>query len=78
MPASELARLLGISIPHLWACHSSGTLGPQPVAFGRAKRWYLAEVHAWLAAGAPRRDQWDAPELAVSPVELARSESCRD
>jgi hypothetical protein len=39
LPAADVAKLMGISERHLWACHSSGKLGPRPIARGRAKRW---------------------------------------
>jgi hypothetical protein len=38
--------------------HSTGRLGPLPVAFGRAKRWRADALRAWLAAGAPCRNKW--------------------
>jgi excisionase family DNA binding protein len=62
LTADEAADLLGISVRHLWACLASGRLGPQPIAFGRAKRWRKEELLAWIAAGAPPRDQWLARE----------------
>ncbi len=34
LPAADVAKLLGISERHLWACHSSGKLSPRPIAFG--------------------------------------------
>jgi predicted DNA-binding transcriptional regulator AlpA len=55
-----VAKLLGISERHLWACHSSGKLGPRPIALGRAKRWRVDELRRWLDAGAPSRDRWEA------------------
>jgi predicted DNA-binding transcriptional regulator AlpA len=60
LTAAEVAKLLGISTRHLWACHASGKLGPRPVSLGRSKRWRLAEVQDWLEAGAPNREQWEA------------------
>jgi len=59
LSAAEVAKLLGISERHLWACHASGKLGPRPIALGRSKRWRVDELHAWVAAGAPARDRWD-------------------
>jgi len=69
--AAEVAKLLGISERHLWACHADGRLGPRPLAFGRAKRWRVAEIHAWVAAGAPARDRWDAIQ-AETPAAPAK------
>ncbi len=59
LPAAEVAKLLGISQRHLWALNSSGRL-PRPVRFGRAVRWPVEELRAWLAAGAPERSRWEA------------------
>ena len=59
LTAPELAKLLDISVRHLWACHASGSLGPRPIALGRSKRWRISELRAWLEAGAPPRDEWD-------------------
>ena len=59
LPAAEVAKLLGISQRHLWALNSSGRL-PRPLRFGRAVRWPVEELRAWLAAGAPQRSRWEA------------------
>ncbi len=65
IPAAELAERLNVSERHLWGMLKSGRLGPQPLALGRAKRWPVAEIEAWLAAGAPDRAVWQA--LRESP-----------
>lgn len=57
--AAEFAKLLDISERHLWAQHAAGKI-PRPLRFGRAVRWNRAELQAWLDAGAPARDQWEA------------------
>ncbi|GAG12676.1 unnamed protein product, partial [marine sediment metagenome] len=31
----------------------------RPVHFGRAVRWPVEELKAWLAAGAPERSKWE-------------------
>ncbi len=59
LPAAEVAKLLGISERHLWALNSSGRL-PRPIRFGRAVRWPVDELRAWLAAGAPERSRWES------------------
>lgn len=60
MSAAILAKRLAVSERHLWAMHADGRLGPLPLSLGRAKRWSIAEIEAWLAAGAPPRTQWQA------------------
>jgi predicted DNA-binding transcriptional regulator AlpA len=60
LPAAEVAKLLEISERHLWAMHATGRLGPQPIRLGRATRWPVEELRAWLAAGAPCREAWEA------------------
>ena len=59
LPAAEVAKLLGISQRHLWSLNSSGRL-PNPLRLGRSARWFLPELRAWLAAGAPERSKWEA------------------
>ena len=59
LPAAEVAKLLGISERHVWALNSSGRL-PRPVRLGRAVRWNLAELCAWLDANCPERSRWEA------------------
>ncbi len=59
LAAADVAKLLGISERHLWALHSSGRV-PRPIRLGRAVRWNAAELSAWLDAGAPERDKWEA------------------
>ena len=61
--AARLAKLLAVSERHVWAMDATGRLGPRPFRLGRAVRWRLAEVEAWIAAGAPPRDRW----LAMQP-----------
>lgn len=55
---ADVARMLGISGRHLQDMDDEGLLGPEPIYFGRAKRWLLEELRAWLMAGAPNRQEW--------------------
>ncbi len=59
LPAAAVAKLLGISLRHLWKLSASGRL-PAPIRLGRSVRWRLDELRAWLNAGCPARDQWEA------------------
>ena len=63
LPAREAAALLGISPRHLWALNASARL-PMPVRLGRSVRWIRAELEAWLEAGAPARDRWEATKTS--------------
>jgi predicted DNA-binding transcriptional regulator AlpA len=56
---AEVAKLLHISRRHVANLDASGRL-PRALRFGRAKRWILPELRAWMAAGAPSRDRWEA------------------
>lgn len=57
LSAAEVAKLLGVSVRHVWTLYASGRL-PQPVRLGRATRWHRTEIEAWMAAGAPSADRW--------------------
>ena len=59
LPAADVAKLLGISQRHLHTLNASGRL-PRPIRFGRSVRWIHFELCAWLSAGAPARDKWEA------------------
>jgi predicted DNA-binding transcriptional regulator AlpA len=56
--AAGVAKLLGVSMAHLFALKSSGRFGPQPIRFGRSIRYRVDELKAWLAAGAPSLERW--------------------
>lgn len=57
---SELARMLGISSRHLWNLDKTAKIGPAPIKLGKSRRWNLADVRAWLDAGAPGRAEWES------------------
>jgi excisionase family DNA binding protein len=54
-----VAVLLGVSRSFVRKLHDSSRL-PRPVRLGRAVRWRRAELFAWLQAGCPSRDRWEA------------------
>jgi predicted DNA-binding transcriptional regulator AlpA len=57
--ARDAARLLGICRAQLYRLHSSGRM-PRPVYLGgRAPRWCVEELRAWLDAGCPDRQTWE-------------------
>lgn len=55
----EVAALLAISARQVWKLNTTGRL-PMPVRLGRSVRWRRVELQAWLAAGCPSRDAWEA------------------
>ena len=59
LTAEQVAQVMGISRSHVWRLHSSGHL-PCPVRLGRAVRWDRKTLEAWLEAGGPPRDRWEA------------------
>lgn len=55
--AIRAAKLCGVSrSTWLELCRSGRA--PQGVKLGRCRRWILAELMAWLGAGAPPRHKW--------------------
>lgn len=57
LTAADLANILRTSVRSVRRWDSAGRL-PAPVRIGSAVRWRTAEIEAWLASGAPRRDVW--------------------
>jgi predicted DNA-binding transcriptional regulator AlpA len=59
----RLWQLLAISAATGWRWNALGRL-PRPINFasqGRSTlRWRLAEIQAWIEAGCPSRDLWEA------------------
>ena len=58
VPVGEVAKILGISVRHVWALLAQGRL-PRPVRLGRSVRWNLEELRDWLDAGAPEIVVWE-------------------
>jgi len=57
--AIEAARLCGVSERTWWTLHAGGRC-PLPVRLGRRTLWRADELPAWIAAGCPARDRWQA------------------
>ena len=62
--AKRLARLLSAGVRSVRAWDASGKL-PRPVKIGGRVVWVVSEIRAWLEAGAPRRDEWEARKRAA-------------
>ena len=63
--AKEAAALLGISERHFRDLNSAGRV-PEPIKLGKSPRWSVDELRAWLAAGGPARERWDAVKKSPS------------
>lgn len=59
LTVKDLSERLRISTRQCWKLLSSGRL-PAPVRLGRSVRWRRDELLAWLEAGCPSRDRWEA------------------
>lgn len=58
LDAREAATLLGISRSKFLDLDKQGLL-PRPIYLGRSVRWSRADLDAWIAAGAPKREEWE-------------------
>lgn len=57
--ARRLAKLLCCGLRSIRTWDSAGKL-PAPIRIGGRVVWRVAEIRAWLAAGAPNRETWAA------------------
>jgi predicted DNA-binding transcriptional regulator AlpA len=57
--AAEAAAMFQKSIRTWRTWDSSGKI-PKPLRIGRATYWRPEELRAWVAAGCPDRETWDA------------------
>jgi predicted DNA-binding transcriptional regulator AlpA len=57
--AKIAAAMCGKSL-RTWRSWDSAGLIPRPVRIGRSTLWRVDELREWIAAGCPRRDEWEA------------------
>ena len=57
VPTKEAARLCSISERHFLKLDEDDRLG---LRLGNCVRWNVSELNAWLNAGCPHREQWEA------------------
>lgn len=57
--ARQLASMLGVSIRQVWRLNETGNL-PRPMRLGGSVKWLRKEIEAFLEAGAPDRESWEA------------------
>jgi len=62
--AREAALLVGLSLRTWRALDTCGGC-PAPVRIGRRRLWPVAELQAWIAAGAPSRARWQVTREAA-------------
>lgn len=55
----EVAQRLGVSARQCWKLLASGRL-PQPVRLGRSVRWRESDISAFIAAGCPDLETFEA------------------
>ncbi len=68
----DAARPIGVSARTFRRLDSTGQV-PQALRVGGSKRWSVAELSAWLSAGAPNRARWEGlKENAVAACEPRR------
>lgn len=59
LSSTQAAQLCGISRSTWLKMQTTGRI-PRPVHLGRCVRWLRSELLAWLHAGAPPRERWEA------------------
>jgi len=57
--AKHAAAMCGKSL-RTWRTWDAIGLIPRPVRIGRSTLWRLDELRQWVAAGCPRRAEWEA------------------
>ena len=62
--ARRLAKFLCAGLRTVRAWDAAGKL-PSPIRLGGKVVWRLDEIRDWLAAGAPRRAEWQARRAAA-------------
>ena len=56
--AHEAAALCAVAL-RTWRSWDAAGKIPQPVRIGRSTLWRAEELRQWIAAGCPRRQQWE-------------------
>jgi predicted DNA-binding transcriptional regulator AlpA len=57
--ARQAAPLCGVSVPTWWRLNSAGKT-PAAVKLGHRTLWRADELRAWVEAGCPSREEWEA------------------
>lgn len=59
LTAKQAAAMCSKSL-RTWRTWDSAGIIPSPVRIGRSTLWSVEELKAWVTAGCPRRDEWEA------------------
>jgi excisionase family DNA binding protein len=59
LTARQAAALCSISL-RTWRTWDAAGRIPAPMRMGHSTRWRTAELRAWIAAGCPSREEWQA------------------
>jgi predicted DNA-binding transcriptional regulator AlpA len=59
LTAKQAAVICGKSL-RTWRSWDAAGWIPRPVRIGRSTLWRANELREWVAAGCPRREQWEA------------------
>lgn len=59
LTAKQASSMCGKSL-RTWRTWDSAGWIPQPVRIGRSTLWRADELREWVAAGCPRREEWEA------------------
>ena len=59
LTAREAASLCGKAL-RTWRTWDAAGLIPQPIRIGRSTLWRADELRAWVAAGCPKRRDWES------------------
>ena len=57
--AKVLAQLLGVSVRQVWRLNATAKL-PKPIRLGGSVKWLRKEIDAFVEAGFPNRQTWEA------------------
>jgi predicted DNA-binding transcriptional regulator AlpA len=53
------AKLTAVSERTFWSLNAARKI-PAPIKLGGKTLWRIAELQAWIDAGCPARDEWEA------------------
>lgn len=58
LTAQEAAAMCGKAL-RTWRSWDAAGMIPRPIRIGRSTLWRAEELRAWVAAGCPRRREWE-------------------